>query len=73
MQERKENDLLYEIEERERLAEDNAYIRNIKNNIKNTFINNYDDLKKEYIKNTQLKPSEILTISRFIEYLKNKA
>ena len=70
---RKENDSLYEIEEKERLTEDIAYIRNIKNNIRNTFISNYENLKKEYIKNTQLKPSEILVINRFVEFLKNKA
>lgn len=70
---RKENDTLYEIEEKEKLTEDISYIQNIKNNIKNTFISNYENLKKEYIKNTQLKPSEILTINRFVEFLKDRA
>ena len=64
---------LQEIEDREELEKDSMYIRNIKDNIKNTFISNYENLKKEYIKNTQLKPSEILVINRFVEFLKNKA
>ena len=63
---------IIEVEEEEKLAEDCAYIRRIKADMKNTGIINLERLRLEFIQNNLNKSiHDIEVIDEFVEFINN--
>jgi len=65
---------LHDIEDKEKLEEDSAYIQSVKNNIKNTSIKRLEELRREFLNSDfHLDIKEINLINKVFNFLKEKA